>query len=144
MTFTRVDDVTQNDWQDLKKSPCTWSVRVLCVPHVLSPGTCHINVSSWLSVIRGLHGWPPGGHLSHFTNYLLPHSGVVPDNGPAFYPVINRVNPEQNGRRFADAFSKCIFMNENGNILIQISLKIVPKGSVNNKSALILVMAWCC
>ena len=34
------------------------------------------------------------------------------------------------------------FLNENECILIQISLKFVPKGSIDNKSALIQVMAW--
>ena len=36
-----------------------------------------------------------------------------------------------------------IFLNENIRILIQISLKFVPKGPVDNKLALVLVMAWC-
>ena len=34
-------------------------------------------------------------------------------------------------------------MNEKFCISIQISLKIVPKGPVKNKSALVQVMAWC-
>ena len=42
----------------------------------------------------------------------------------------------------ADNIFKCIFLNENGSISIQISLKFVPKGSVDNKSALVQVMAW--
>ena len=41
-----------------------------------------------------------------------------------------------------DDISKCIFMNEKFCILIQISLKFVPKGPIDNKSALIQVMAW--
>ena len=42
----------------------------------------------------------------------------------------------------ADGIFKCIFLNQNVSILIQISLKLVPKGTIVNKSALIQVMAW--
>ena len=43
----------------------------------------------------------------------------------------------------ADDIFKCIFFNENTTILIQISLKSVPKGPIDNKSALVQVMACC-
>ena len=43
----------------------------------------------------------------------------------------------------ADDIFKSIFMNENIRILIQISLKFVPKGPIDNKSALVQVMACC-
>ena len=42
----------------------------------------------------------------------------------------------------ADIF-KCIFLNENDRILIQISLKFVPMNPIDNKPALVQVMAWC-
>ena len=42
----------------------------------------------------------------------------------------------------ADDILKRIFLNENVSILIQISLKFVPKGLIDNKSALVQVMAW--
>ena len=42
----------------------------------------------------------------------------------------------------ADDIFKCIFVNENGRILIQISLKLVPKGSIDNLPALVQIMAW--
>ena len=35
-----------------------------------------------------------------------------------------------------------IFLNENGGIVIQISLKFVPKSPIDNKSAFVQVMAW--
>ena len=41
----------------------------------------------------------------------------------------------------ADNF-KCIFMNENDRILIRISLKFVPMSPIDNKQALVQVMAW--
>ena len=42
----------------------------------------------------------------------------------------------------ADHIFKCIFMNENDKILIQISLKFVPRSPNVNKPALVQVMAW--
>ena len=49
---------------------------------------------------------------------------------------INSYLPKQNGSHFPDNIFKCIFMNENFCILIKISLKIVPKCPIDNKSAL--------
>ena len=48
--------------------------------------------------------------------------------------------PGQNGRYLADDIFQCIFMNENFCIAIQILLKFVPKGQIDNKSA--LVQKW--
>ena len=62
-----------------------------------------------------------------------------------FWSVIGSINsspPGQNGRHFADNLFKCIFVNEKFCISIRISLKFVPKGPINNKSALVQVMAW--
>ena len=56
---------------------------------------------------------------------------------------INTLRPRQNGRHFPDNIFKCIFLNEDEWILIKISLKFVPKGQINNKRALIQIMAWC-
>ena len=56
------------------------------------------------------------------------------------YPLTHP--PEQNGCHFADDIFKCIFVNEKFCILIPISLKSVPKGSIDNNSALVRVMAW--
>ena len=41
----------------------------------------------------------------------------------------------------SDSF-KCIFLNENDRIPIRISLKFVPRSTINNKPALAQVMAW--
>ena len=56
--------------------------------------------------------------------------------------LINTLRPRQNGRHFADDMFKCIFLNENVWIPIEISLKFVPKGSINNNPALFQMMAW--
>ena len=42
----------------------------------------------------------------------------------------------------ADNKFKCIFLNEKYRISIRISLKFVPKGPIDNKPALVQVMAW--
>ena len=57
--------------------------------------------------------------------------------------TLNTLRPRQNGRHFADAIFKCIFLNENVWIPIKISLKFVPKGPINNIPALVQIMAWC-
>ena len=53
----------------------------------------------------------------------------------------NSLRPRQNGRHFADMF-KCIFLNENVWILVEISLTFVPKGSIKNIPSLVQIMAW--
>ena len=55
---------------------------------------------------------------------------------------INTLRPRQNGRHFADDIFKCIFLNENTSISINISLKFVPEGRINNIPALVQIMAW--
>ena len=55
---------------------------------------------------------------------------------------VNSLRPKQNGRHFPDDMVKCIFLNENVWLAIKISLKFVPKGSINNISALVKIMAW--
>ena len=42
----------------------------------------------------------------------------------------------------ADNNFKCIFLNESDRILIEISLKFVPRSLIDNKPALVRVMAW--
>ena len=54
---------------------------------------------------------------------------------------VNTLRPRQNGRHFPDDIFKCIFFNENISISIQISLKFVPKGPINNIPALVQI-SW--
>ena len=54
----------------------------------------------------------------------------------------NTLRPTQNGRHFADDMLKCLFLNENDWISIEISLRFVPNGSINNNPALFQIMAW--
>ena len=50
----------------------------------------------------------------------------------AEYTVINTLRSRQNGRHFPDDNFKCILLNKNISISINISLKFVPKGQINN------------
>ena len=42
----------------------------------------------------------------------------------------------------ADNIFKWIFLNENDRILVQISLKFVPRSPIDNNPTLVRVMAW--
>ena len=54
----------------------------------------------------------------------------------------NALRLRQNGCHYPDDMFICIFLNENVWIAIKISLKFVPKGSINNTPALVQIMAW--
>ena len=56
--------------------------------------------------------------------------------------LFNTLKPSQNGRHFPDDILEWIFLNENVWISIEISLKFVPKGQINNIPALVQIMAW--
>ena len=56
--------------------------------------------------------------------------------------TVNTLRPRQDGRHFADDIFKCIFLNENVWIPIEMSLKFVSKGPINNISAMVQIMAW--
>ena len=50
------------------------------------------------------------------------------------YIRINSCPPGQNGRHFSDEIFSRIFVNEKFCILIEIPLKFVPKGSIDNNT----------
>ena len=68
--------------------------------------------------------------VTHYIHYWL--TGVV----------VNTMEPEQNGRLLADDTFKCDSFNENYNVLFWISLKIVHRDPLDNKSQLVKLMAW--
>ena len=61
-----------------------------------------------------------------------------------FPPILNTLRPRYNGRHFPYDIFKCILLNENVWISINIALKFVPKSPINNIPALVQIMAWCC
>ena len=52
------------------------------------------------------------------------------------------LRPRQAGCQFPDDIFKCIFMNENILILIEISPKFVPNGPIHTILTLVQIMAW--
>ena len=58
------------------------------------------------------------------------------------WSTINTLRLQQNGHHLADDLFKYIFLNENVWISIEISLKFVHKGPINNIPALVKIMAW--
>ena len=73
------------------------------------------------------------------------HYSLYSDQGNFMKQLIHTVNTlrlRKNGRHFADDIFKCIFLNENVWIPIEISLKSVPKDLINNFPALVQIMAW--
>ena len=59
----------------------------------------------------------------------------------AVLDIFNTLRLRQNGRHFADDIFKCIFLNENAWISLEISLRFVPKVQINNIPALVQIMA---
>ena len=59
-----------------------------------------------------------------------------------FRVLVNTLRPRQNGRHLPDAIFKGTSLNENVWISIEISLKFVRKGPINNIPALVQIMAW--
>ena len=56
---------------------------------------------------------------------------------------IKSLRPRQNGSHFADDIFKCIFLNENIWVSLEIFPKFVPEVRINNIPALVPIMAWC-
>ena len=56
---------------------------------------------------------------------------------------VNTSRLRQNGCQFADGTFKCIFLNKNVLISIEMSLNFVPKGPINNIPALVQILALC-
>ena len=52
------------------------------------------------------------------------------------------ISPWQNSRYFADDIFRCILVNEKLCILNKISLKLIPKGPIDNNPALVQIMVW--
>ena len=56
--------------------------------------------------------------------------------------LVNTLRPRQDGCHFTDDIFKRIFLNENVWISIDISLKFIPKGPIDNVPVLVQIMAW--
>ena len=91
--------------------------------------TVATNSSEILSEIHNFHS-----RKCHWKCCLLNGSNFVK---ASMCSHVNTLRLRQDGRHFADDISKCIFLNENVWIPIEISLKFVPKGPIDNIPALV-------
>ena len=56
--------------------------------------------------------------------------------------LINTLRQSRNGQNYVEEILKCVFLDENIWISINISLKFMSKGPLNNIPALVQIMAW--
>ena len=91
--------------------------------------------SFWLPPATGPSGSPLIMHL-HYIFTTTVH-GQFAFSYQTLRTLLNTLRPRQDGRHFADDILKCIFLNENVWIPIEISLKFVPKGPIDNIPALV-------
>ena len=82
--------------------------------------------------------------LASFIVLSAPKIAVSQDRLKTFdNNTFNTLRPRQNGCHFADDTSECTLLNENVWIFIEIYLKFIPKGPVNDIPALIQIIACC-
>ena len=95
-----------------------------------------------MSVLIEVMAWCCQARSHYFkqccTGTMFPY-GITGPQGDFF---INTLRLRQNGRHFTDDNFKCIFLNENVRISIEISLKFFPKGRINYIPSLVQIMAW--
>ena len=82
----------------------------------------------WAPVIHGCHSW-----------FVV--APQLQRQVPA--PCSQHIEAGTKWHPFGRRHFKCILLNENVWISINISLNFVPKGRINNNPALVQVMAWC-
>ena len=80
----------------------------------------------------------PTVNTNKYSLHMLQYEGAKIWNEMPVH--INTLRPRQNGHHFQDDTFKCISLNENVWISIEISLKFVRKGSINNIPALVQIM----
>ena len=114
---------------------------------ILRPSYLH-NGISYTGKMASLYWFSP--RLASYNKTNKEHSERRPPprliwgmwNSLARYETVSTLRPRQNGRHFEDGIFKCIFLNDNGWILLKISLKFVPRVPINNIPALVHIMAW--
>ena len=105
-----------------------------------------------LKSLQAIYGWNLRWWLWFFTHIGLVSHICMIKNSSHFHSdtymhhkslyFFNSYPPGQNGRHFADNIFRCIFVHVKICILIKISLKFVPKGPIDNNSALVDIMVW--
>ena len=117
-------------------------VPIPAVPYTLFLGKYWRDGQKW-----HMHWW----HLilkNNWTDYRNRMSDVSISLPRIFYTeltyacVLTHLSLDKMAAILADDIFKGIFLNETDKIPIQISLKLVPRSPIDNKSALVRVMAW--
>ena len=127
-----------NAWEALLKSVKSPEAYLCWAQTVMSaPSQCHVgwgflsyNVSGLLRQVSLLIVFS----VSH--NHII---GIIPKRQIVMF---NSSPLDKMAASFADDIFKCIFLNENDRIPIQISLKLVPRSAIDNEPVLVKVLAW--
>ena len=100
----------------------------------------HITVHHW--PLNAFHFDAVSKHISCTQETVRFPARRANNADSLFMSCLNTLRPRQNGRHFPDDIFKWIFLNENVWISINISLKFVARGAINNSPTLVQVMAW--
>ena len=110
--------------------------------------SCAMKTGVWHHTFHANH-WP---HFSEIRWSIDANWSSITFNGVRILIVnrfhcgrtvtFNTLRPRQNGRHFSNDIFNWIFLNEDAWISINISLKFVPRGPINNIPTLVQVMAW--
>ena len=94
--------------------------------------------------------WAYIPHAKYCTNYTKKKMATKSDIYHTVYqclkmyvPFVNKLRPRKNGHHFPDDIFKWLFLDEIFWISIEIILRFVPRGPLNNIPTLIYIMAWC-
>ena len=145
--------ITSLKW---KHFPHYWSfVKGIHWSQVNSPHKGQWHGALMLSLIcTWKNGWVNKRHAGDVRNHVADCDITVMVQSPRVITIqlnlsvssakwwFNTLRPRQNGRDFSDDIFRRFFLNKNIWIPIKISLKFVPKGSINNIPALVQIMAW--
>ena len=109
----------------------------------------HIYMILFINFSVILHWWY-GIWWNHDKIVLLIETNmVIPSHSTSCYQMnfvavegLKLIYLDGMAANLADDIFKCSFMNEKFFISIRISLKFVPRGAIDNRSALVQVMAW--
>ena len=85
--------------------------------------------------------WPPF-RRRHFQMYFIKWKLFIFNENFTEICSLTHWGRDKMAAVFADDTFKRIFLNENVRVSMKISLKFVPKGSINNNPALVQIMAW--
>ena len=113
----------------------------------LSPGSTKPSPEPVLSYDQYRHAASPEdnstGNVQYINDWMTFENWTfrITDTSP-MGRWVNTMRSRQNVRHFADNIFKCIFLNEDIWISINISMKFVSKSRINNIPALVQIMAW--